>query len=37
MIAGAVIAGLLIVALFFEMISGPKPAETREPRVPAAK
>jgi hypothetical protein len=38
MIIGAVIAGLLIISLFFEMIaSSPKPSEDRQPDVRPAK
>jgi hypothetical protein len=38
MIIGAVVAGLLIVSLFLEMMaSAPRPAEERERRVPHAK
>lgn len=38
MIIGAAIAGLLIVSLFFEMLSSsPKPIEEREGRHPAVK
>jgi hypothetical protein len=38
MIIGAAVAGLLIVSLFFEMLSSaPKPAEQRVRRVPHGK
>jgi hypothetical protein len=38
MIIGAVVAGLLIVSLFFEMLSSsPKAAEQRDRQTPPAK
>jgi len=38
MIIGAAVAGLLIVSLFFEMLSSaPKAAEQRERRMPQVK
>jgi hypothetical protein len=38
MIIGAAVAGLLIVSLFFEMLSSaPKPAENRERQTPTVK
>jgi hypothetical protein len=38
MLIGAAVAGLLIVSLFFEMLSSaPKPAEQRERRAPGVK
>ncbi len=38
MIIGAAVAGLLIVSLFFEMLSSsPKPIEQRERRMPHVK
>ena len=37
MMIGAAVAGLLIVSLFLEMVSGPKPATERERRAPQVK
>jgi hypothetical protein len=37
MIVGAAVAGLLIISLFLEMVSGPKPVEHQDRRTPAAK